>query len=606
MKKVARILIIAAVSAWIYYPCIHGTWLWDDGLEVAQNAVLRAPGGWWQPWVQPLGMDYFPLKGSLQWIEWHLWGADPTGYHVVNLSLHIVGALLVWRLLRVLGVRCAFIGGLLFAVHPLAVESVAWISEFKNTVSLPPLLLAAAAYVEFDRERRPRAWISSLLWFLAALACKTSVVMFPVILLLFAWWRRGRIGIRDLRDSAPFFGASLAMGAATVWFQSTRAIGVAGTQSGLAERVGQAGWSIVSYARQSLLPEGLAPIYPPVAGFLPACVPWLAIALVLSVFWVWRASWGRHALLGSGWFLINLAPVLGIIPMAYLRISPRADHFAYLPLVGWVGLAAAAYGAAVDACQRRKGSGALLRLFLAGVAAVAACELVFEARGYAAAFRDEKALWTLAVERNPAAWLASNNLGKVLLQEHRTADAEAQLRKAVTLKPDSPEAHANLGNCLAAEGLAAEARGEYRTALGIEPAFAGAHYDLGLSLLRSGLLEQAAGEFWATLRLDPRHAQAHNNLGLALAGSGNPAGAMEHYRLALAIDPGLEEAHLNLGNIYFRQGRLEDAVSEYREALRIDPGYAGAHNNLGQALAGLGREKEAQAEFEKARGAANH
>ena len=606
MKRLARVILIAAVSAWIYYPCIRGTWLWDDGLEVAQNAALREPGGWWRPWVHPQGMDYFPLKGSLQWLEWHLWGANPAGYHLVNLALHVLSALLVWRLLRLLGIRCAALGGLLFAVHPLAVESVAWISEFKNTVSLPPLLLASIAYVGFDLERRPRARVVSLLWFLAALACKTSVVMFPVFLLLFAWWRRGRVGARDLADSAPFFGASAAMGAATVWFQSTRAIGIAGTQEGLLGRAGQAGWSVISYAGQSLWPAGLAPIYPAAGGSLPALVPWLAIAAVLALFWALRAGWGRHALLGSGWFLLNLVPVLGIIPMAYLRISPRADHFAYVPLVGWVGLAAAAYGAAVDAWRRRMGPGALRRLPLVLCAGAAACAMALESRAYAAAFRDEKALWSFAVERNPRAWLARNNLGKALLEERRAGEAAVQFREAARLEPDSPEAHANLGNCLAAEGLAAEAREEYAAALRIDPGFAGAHYNLGLSLLRSGLMDQASGEFLATLRLDPRHAQAHNSLGLALAGMGRPSLAMEQYRLALGLEPGLEEAHLNLGNAYFRMGRLDDAVGEYREALRIDPGYSGAHSNLGQALAGLGRQKEAMDEFEKARAAANH
>jgi tetratricopeptide (TPR) repeat protein len=606
MKKVAQALLIAAASAWVYFPSVRGTWLWDDALEVAQNPALPAPGGWWQPWIHPQGMDYFPLKSSIQWLEWRAWGAHPLGYHLVNLGLHVASALLIWRLLRLLGVRAAFLGGLLFAVHPLAVESVAWVSEFKNAVSLPPLLLASISFVEFDLHRRPGARNASLLWFLAALACKTSVVMFPFVILLFAWWRRGRIAARDLRDDAPFFGASLAMGAATLWFQSTRAIGIAGTQQGLLARVGQAGWSVISYARQSVWPSGIAPVYSPAGGSLPAVLPWLAMAAVLAVFWSRRAGWGRQALLGSGWFLLNLVPVLGIIPMAYLRISPRADHFAYVPLVGCVGLAAAAFGAAAGALERRVGAGVLPRLCLMACAAAAVGAAAFEARAYAAAFRDDKALWTLAVERNPQAWLARNNLGKALLQERRAADAAGQFREAIRIEPDSPEAHANLGNCLAAEGLPADARREYAAALRIDPGFAGGHYNLGLSFLRSGMLEEASAEFRATLKLDPGHASAHNNLGLSLAKSGELPEGMKQYRLALGLNPDLEEAHLNLGNALFRLGRTGEAVGEYREALRINPGYAGAHNNLGYALERLGRTKEAEAELEKGRGAANH
>jgi len=605
MRNALKALGIALAGTWVYWPCLGGTWLWDDGLEVSQNAALRAPNGWWEPWIHPPGMDYFPLKSSLQWAEWHLWGANPLGYHLVNLGLHVLSALLVWRLLGALGVRAAFLGGLLFAVHPLAVESVAWISEFKNTVSLPPLLLASIAYVEFDRSGRRGARVRALLWFMAALACKTSTVMFPVVLLLFSWWRRRRVGARDLRATAPFFGAALALGLATLWFQSTRAIGIAGTPMGLGARLSQAGWSVVAYARMCLWPAGLAPIYAPSRG-LPAFLPWLGMGAVLFIFWLRRAAWGRHALLGSGWFLLNLVPVLGIVPMAYLRISPRADHFAYVPLVGCVGLAAAAYGAALAAWKRRSGGGAVARLpFAIGAAAVAAA-LAVDAHAYCAVFHDERALWSRAVERNPGAWLARNNLGKVLLLGRQPAEAAEEFRAAIAIQPDSPETHANLGNALEALGRAGEARQEFAAALRIDPGFAGGHYDLGLSLLRAGRLDDAAGEFRSALQFDPGHASARNNLGLALAASGRLPEAMEQYRLALKLDPELPEAHLNLGNGFFRLGRLDEAVGEYREALRLYPGYAGAHSNLAQALAGLGRHREAEEELEAARSTANH
>ncbi len=606
MRRTLKALSIALAAAWVYWPCLRGTWLWDDGLEITQNGALRAPGGWWEAFVHPQGMDYFPLKSSLQWFEWQLWGANPLGYHVVNLCLHVLSALLVWRLLHLLGVRAAFLGGLLFAVHPLAVESVAWISEFKNTVSLPPLLLASIAYVEFDRGGRRGAGVRALLWFVASLACKTSTVMFPLVLLLYAWWRQGRVGGRDLRAAAPFLAASVAMGLVTVWFQSTRAIGIAGTPEGLGARLAEAGWSILSYARMCLWPSGLAPIYPPARGLLPAFVPWLVIGAVLWLFWLRRAGWGRHAILGCGWFLLNLVPVVGLIPMAYFRVSPRADHFAYLPLVGLAGLAAAGFGAALGSFERRLGQGRHARLALAAAAVAALLALAFVARGYASAFRGEKELWTYAVERNPGAWLARNNLGKALYQERRPAEAAVQFREAIRLEPDSPEAHANLGNCLEAEGLPEEARGEYGAALAINPGFAGGHYDLGLSLLHSGRLDEAAAQFRAALGLDPAHAAARNSLGLALARSGRLPEAMEQYELAVRADPGLPEVHLNLGNALFRLGRMNDAVAEYREALRLDPGYSGAHSNLGHALESLGREDEAAAEFEAARRTANH
>jgi tetratricopeptide (TPR) repeat protein len=606
VKTVLRGLFLALVAAWIYAPCLHGTWLWDDGLEIAQNLSLRAPGGWWQPWLHPAGMDYFPLKSSLQWFEWRFWGANPFGYHLSNLGLHIASSLLVWRLLERLGIRAAFVGGLLFAIHPLAVESVAWISEFKNTVSLPFLLLACLAYVEFDRAGRRAAWVLALLGFLAALACKTSVVMFPFCLLLFCWWRRGRLSARDGLDAAPFFAASCLLGAATVWFQSTRAIGSSGIPDTLGERLSQAGWSIVSYVRQALCPAGLAPVYLPIHGEIPPWVPWLGIAAVLGLFWRWRAGWGRHALLGWGWFLLNLAPILGLVPMAYMRISPRADHFAYVSLVGYAGIAAACVDGALTALRRRMASGSGPRLVVAVAVAAVAVPLAIAARSYAAVYHDEEALWTYAVARSPDAWLARNNLGKVMLEEGRATDAAKQFGEAARIRPDSPEAHANWGNALEATGQDEEARSQYEAALAIDPGFAGGHYDLGLSLLRSGRLDEAAAQFEAALRIDPSYVSARNNLGLALARSGRLEQAIVQFRAALRIDPDLAEAHLNLGNALFRLGGLDEAVAQYHEALRINPGYSGAHNNLGYALEKLGRQTEADAEFNEARRTANH
>jgi tetratricopeptide (TPR) repeat protein len=483
---------------------------------------------------------------------------------------------------------------------------VAWISELKNTLSLPPLLLAAIAVVRFDSGGRRRDQVLALLWFVAALLCKTSVVMLPFLMLLLAWWRRGRIGARDLAASAPFFGAAAALGLVTVWFQSTRAIGMAGTPQPLLQRLAQAGWSIEEYARLFAWPPGVSPIYPPGASGWTALLPWLGLAAVLGALWAFRSGWGRHGLLGAGWYLLNLAPVLGLVPMAYSRVSPRADHLAYLPAVGLAGLAAAALGAAQRRASRRIGGGKGVRLALAASAGLVLGALAIESHGLAARYRDGKALWSFAVERNPGAWLARNNLGKELLQEGRAGAAEEQFRAAIAAQSDSPEAHANLGNALEAQGRDAEARAEYAAALAIDPGFTGAHYNLGLALLRSRSLAEAAEQFQAAVSLDPGHAQALNGLGLALAGEGRLDEAMQRYEAALKVDPSLPEAHLNLGNALFRKGRALEAVGEYREAIRLEPGYAGAHFNLGQALLSLGRTEEARAELEAARGSANH
>src|SRR5258708_17931606 len=183
------------------------------------------PAGWWKTWLQPEVRDCFPLKATLQWVEWHLWRDRSTlGYHLVSLTLHLTSALLLWRLLRKLGLQYAWIGGLIFAVHPITVESVAWIAELKNTLSLPLLLLAASAYLDFDLHRKRADHLASLCWFIAAMLCKSSVVMFPLILLLYAWWKRRTVASSDILPVLPFFAISLVLGLITIWFQHHRAI----------------------------------------------------------------------------------------------------------------------------------------------------------------------------------------------------------------------------------------------------------------------------------------------------------------------------------------------------------------------------------------------
>jgi tetratricopeptide (TPR) repeat protein len=599
MRAALQAAAIVLAAAWIYGPVLHGSWLWDDGLEIVRNPQLTDAMGWWKAWTAPAGMDYLPLKSTFQWLEWHLWGGEVTGYHLINLSLHILSALLLWRLLDKLGVRHGWVGGLLFAVHPVAVESVAWISEFKNTLSLPPLLLACGAYVDWDARGRWGDYFRSLAWFLAALLCKSSVVMLPFGLLLFAVWRRGRIGWADARASVPFFALSLGAGAVTLWFQHHRAIGLTGPMPAFGTRLAQTGWSAAAYLQDAVFPAGLMPIYPTVLRAWPALLPWLGFAALFAVCWTRRTSWGKSAAFGLGWFLIHLAPVLGFFALSYLRVAPRADHLAYLPLTGIVGLAAAGFSAGIDAL----GAGAAHRLSRAvswGAAAGVIAILAVSSHAYAGIFRNEETLWTEALRRNPRAWIASANLGRIELEAGRPAEAANQLEAAGRLGPDSAEVRTNLGNAYARLGRTSDARTQYETAVRIDPEFAGAHYNLGVALLGAGETARARDEFRSALRIDSGYAAAHNDLGLALARLGQMPDAVAEYQRALTLEPRLPEAHLNLGNALFRLGQLPEAVAQYRAALAIDPGYRPAHQNLGMALERLGQHTAAQAEFSAA------
>ncbi len=535
--------VIVAATLWAYAPVRSAGWVWDDVEEVTQNAVLRDPAGLAKIWFAPDSTDYFPLKTTVEWLEFRAWGDAPVGYHAVNVALHLLSALLCWRLFSRLGAGPGWIGGLLFAVHPLAVESVAWISELKNTLSLPLLLGALLAYLAFDETGSRRAYAWSLAAFLLALLAKTSVAMAPAVLLLHAWWRRGRITRRDLAVASPFLGLSLVLGAVTVWFQDHRAI-MAGHEfaGGPATRFLGAGRAIAFYLGRSLWPAGLAPIYPrwnlaaaPLAGLWP----WLALAIVVAIGWRRRATWGRHLLLGLGFFVFALLPILGFVGMSYLRMARVADHFAYVSLVGVIGLVVAGFSALPRAAW----------VALAGAAAV----LALQTRAYVGVFHDEETLWTYTLAHNPEAWAAHNNLGYALFQDGRVPEAIFH----------------------------------YREALRLEPEFAEARYNLGTALLREGQVGAAIVEYEEALRLKPASAEVENNLASALAQTGRLPEALAHFQHAVRVEPDYADGHHNLGNALLLSGRPAEAIVEYQRALRLRPDDQAAKSGIEMAARAL-------------------
>jgi hypothetical protein len=184
--------IIVAAGLWIYWPALNGDWLWDDTMYVSQNPLLNDPAHLWKTWFQPgRFIEYYPIEQTVQWVQWQLWGNYTLGYHLTNLGLHLLSAFLVWRLLGKLGLQFAWLGGLIFAIHPMMVESVAWISELKNTLSLPPFLLAMCAWIDYEERGRRNDYLRALAFFLVSMLCKIGVAPFPVIILLYAWWKGG-------------------------------------------------------------------------------------------------------------------------------------------------------------------------------------------------------------------------------------------------------------------------------------------------------------------------------------------------------------------------------------------------------------------------------
>jgi tetratricopeptide (TPR) repeat protein len=660
-------LIIALATFWIYWPALHGDWLWDDDQLITQNPLIHDPDGWWKIWLQPLSLvDYFPIKVSVEWIEWHLWGSDTLGYHITSVILHGVNALLVWRLLHKLGLRLAWLGGLIFAIHPLQVESVAWIAELKNTLSLFPFLLAMCAWIDFDGHGRRKDYLLALGFFTVAMLCKTSMVMFPLVILLHGWWRRGRLAWNDLRASLPFFAVSLVLGMVTVWFTHHHsAVDKSAPAGGLLPGLALTGLTVAFYVSKFVLPIRLLPIYPSWNIDPPSLVqflPWLVAIALIFYLWSKRRSWGRSALFGMGFFIINLLPVLGFILAKYKVMIWSMDHMMYLPILGLIGLMVAA----MEQIGNHLAGG--IRTWGAILIAATMGLFAILSHTYATKFVNEITLWTYALQGNPQGWFihnqlgaalfkvgqlseakaqyqialriepayadAQNNLGTVLAQEGDLNNAIDQFKKALQNKPGSASAHCNFGDALLQSNRPSEAMAQYQAALQIDPGFAEAHnglgnvlrkqgelgpaiaqfqqavqnepdkaeirYNFGNTLLQAGRVADAIEQYQAALRINPNFAEVHNTLGTVFSRQGNLSSAIEQFQSALRITPHDAEVHYNLGNALFNERQITEAMAQYQEAVRLKPDFVGAHNGLACAWAASGHFAEAAAEFKLA------
>lgn len=537
-------LIIVAIL-WVFWPALHGDWISDDLLYVSENTLMQDPARLWKAWFQPGSfVEYYPIQQTLQWFQWRAWGNDTFGYHLTNVLLHALNALLLWRLFAKLGLRLAWLGAFVFAVHPMNVESVAWIAEFKNTLSLSPFLAALCFWIEYDEHRRERDYWGALGFFLIAMLCKISMAPFPALILLYAWWRRGRIRWQDWQAILPFFVISITLGTLTIlsgqWYanhihQSTDVPVIGGVFSHLA----LVATSISFYLFNFLCPLNLMLSYPR-WSVNPASVDQLLLAVawfgLLGWFWIRRKTWGKHALLGIGFYLLFILPFSGVIAVTFMNSTWVMSHLAYLPMIGLIGLTLALLeqiGGRLPQVLRRP-----------GVALVAGVIVIFawESHTYAAAFAGPEALAIYTIQRNPTAPEPRYDLGFAMLHSGRTSEALEQFEAALQLKPDYLNARINLAADLILLGRYDEAIQQCREALRLKPDSLDACNNWGQALAQDGQMEEAARQFQAALQINPDDLKSHYDLGMANESLGRIPEAIEQYQFVLKVDPNYEEA----------------------------------------------------------------
>jgi tetratricopeptide (TPR) repeat protein len=579
-------LFVAALVAavfFVYKPAWNGGFLFDDDLHLLNNPVLR-PGGLAKIWVPGGYINYWPLTFTTYWAEYQLWGLKlpPRGFHWVNLAGHAISALLLWRILLQLRAPGARFAAAIFALHPVNVETVAWIAQLKGILSL--LFALVSVYFFLSSERRERRWRYALAIgaFLLSTLAKGMVITLPVVLLAIAWWQRGRIAWRDIVRVVPYLLIGAVMAGIEMWTQHLAGAEAAVGSESFFSRMAIAGRAVWFYLGKLVWPVDLCMIYPRwhidprnLLVYLPAAL----LVLLLALAWWKRRNWGRPIVMLLVCYVGLLLPVLGFVNIYFMLYSFVADHYQYAAMIVPCALFA---GLATRIFQRlgRRWIGYVL-----GGALLAVLSLLTWQQS--AIYANQETLYRATIKENPECWLAYNNLGFALALRGKGDEAMPLFRKALELRPDYPEAHYNLGIELAQRGEFDKAIAEYRRAIELNPKYIEALQNLGVALASSGKADEAVAEFKKALAIEPAYAEAHYNLGRVLAGRGEVDAAIAEYQKAIDLRPDYVDALNNLGVALASRGQFAAAIVQFQQALKINRNDVTARKNLEAARARL-------------------
>ncbi len=586
-----------SVTLAAYFPALKGGFLWDDAGHVTAP-VLQSWSGLLRIWFEPgTTQQYYPLLHSAFWIEHRFWGDATVGYHLINVLWHALSACLLVAVLRCLAVPGALLAGLIFALHPVCVESVAWISEQKNTLSTVFYLAATLAWLRFEDDRRPSRYAVAILWFVAALLTKTVTATLPAALLVVAWWRRGRLSWRgDVVPLLPWLALGVAAGFGTAWME-THDIGASGGDFSLSvvERGLLAGRVVWFYFGKLICPVELTFFYP--RWTIDAGVVWHwffpAAALAALAAGAWWSRRDRGPLAAALLFGGTLVPVLGFVNVYPFVFSYVADNFQYLAGLGMITFLTVSASRGFALLRWPRWSGLVVATGLLVVLGVLTWQ-------QSKMYRDVFSLYETTLARNPSSWVAHLNLGTALDDAGRTNESLPHLQRALELKPDFPETLNSLGNVLNQLGRPSEARPLLERAIQLQPRFAAAHNTLGVILMTLGQTDAGVASFKRSLEMNPRLTQARVNLGWALTNTGHQAEALVQLGQARREQPDNANAEIKTALTYAKFGQMAEAAPHARRAVELQPDNPDTRSVFGCVLLDLGRSAEAAEQFEEA------
>ena len=586
---------LVALVALAYAPALDGGFVWDD-VAIVREPVLHAWSGLVDIWLSPRRLEreghYWPVVYTTFWLEHKLWGLDPVGYRAVNVALHAVNTVLAWRLLARLSVPGAWLGAALFAVHPVHAQSVAWIIERKDLLSALFWLLAAFAWLRFERSPRPARHLLVLALYVAALLSKSVAVTFPAALALCAWWRRGTLTRRDGLRLAPLFAAGLLVTLGDLlYYRSVESVSFAYS---FPERVVNAGHALWHYLATLLVPFDLLIVYPfPSASAADpaAWLPALGVLVLALALWAGRSHLGRGPFAALAFFVLTLSPMLGFVDFGYMRFSLVADRFQYLASLGPLALAGSILARWVATPPPALGRAVAIAAPVALAGLLGA--LAVAAGTHARLHGDPVAAFEQAAAHNPGNAELAFNFARALHDDGALERSAGVAVRAAALHPGNPGFPHQAGESLRKLGRDAEAVAHYREALGRDPRHARAHAGLGLALLALDRPGDALAPLERAAALSPSLAGSlHPWIGRAYVGLGRLCEAADAYRHAIAAAPARASLHANLGAILSALGAIDAAVASYEQALILDPSLDAARRGRAAALVAPARSAD--------------
>lgn len=562
------LLVVLALAAFL--PFTRNGFIWDDDLWVTANPTLLTSQGLWDIWFR-LGSNpqYYPLVHTVFWLEYHTWGLEPFGYHLVNVLLHALSAVLLWRLLARLAVPGALLGALVFAVHPMQVESVAWITELKNVLSCVFYLLAAHAFLRFwELEGSVAGWkrwrfhALALVCFACALLSKTVTSTLPAALVLLAWWKQPKFRWRWILEVAPMLALGAGMALVTAWMEK-QFVGASGPDWAFTpiDRLLIAGRVAWFYLGKFVWPHPMLFLYP--RWTIDAHEAWqylfpvAFVAAILALYFL-RRRIGKGPVTALLFYVGTLVPALGFVNVYPMRFSFVANHFSYHALMGPAALLGAL------AYLTRERLGAALRPVWMGAGVVATAALMMITWSQVPSYADQPTLWRSVLERNPTCWIAHVNLGMDGYQRGDLNAAERHYREVVRLAPHFKTAHFNLGSVLERLGRIPEAIAEYEAEIAEHPKTALVHVNLGVLLARTGNVQKAIEHLQDGVRLDPATPEFRFNLGAALEQTGQPAKAAEQFTEALRLGSRDPRVYDSFARVHVALGQVDQALAGMR------------------------------------------